>query len=86
MYEVTYEEGSQVYTQNVSYLIQEGKAEFIQMPQYCHPCGRRETHVFYAVDDRVRCLTCSNDLGENDTRPDGKVLNFIKKKLLKLEE
>lgn len=80
-YEYEYEIGAKVLSSALdTKLLTLGKAELIPTPQYCHPCLQKTRHIYYLLGDNVKCLTCYNELGENDTRPFAEVIKFEDKK------
>lgn len=77
VYEHTYEDGSKVVTFLLdAQRLHHGGADFLGGPVYCHPCRAPRAHVYYQRLEEARCLSCGNQLGENDTRPLARVLAF----------
>lgn len=57
-------------------ILMNGGVDFVQWPHYCGTCLKPTDHDFYHYNQSIKCRCCGSNMGENDTRPEAKVLSF----------
>lgn len=76
-YEATFLSGEKAtYLRMTDYIMVTNYVDQLADQKYCGVCNDKTDHLLYRATDEIRCLECTNKLGENDVRKEASVISL----------